>query len=92
MLLVYVRARQRPFVYVACFAQDGGKPGGVAEESRRTYDQVPQVVLSLCVRSCVLIHTQAGLITGKDSSANGSWIIMPFWMFFLKLGCPYGRD
>lgn len=27
----------------------------------------------------------------KDSSAN-AWVIMSFWMFLLKLVCPYGRD
>jgi len=58
-----------------------------AEESRRTYGQVSQIVLSLCVRpyACETneIHTQAGLLTGKDSSANGSWAITPSCIFCL---------
>lgn len=52
------------------------------------YDQVARVVLSLCLASRVSIHMQAGLITGKDSRANNSWVIMPIWMFLFETEVP----
>lgn len=92
MFLVSVWARLRPFGYAQCLCRAGCKPGELAGESRRTHGQVAQGVVSLCVRSYVSTHAQAGLVTGKGSSTNGSWVIMPFWKLFLKLGCPHGND
>lgn len=92
MFLVSVWARLRPFGYAECLCRAGCKPGELAGESRRTHGQVAQGVLCLCVRSCVSTHAQAGLVTGKGSSTNGNWVIMPFWKLFFKLGYPYGSD
>lgn len=50
----------------------GCKAEGAAGDSRRTPGQMAQGVLCLCVRSCISIHAQARLVTGKDSGTNGS--------------------